>query len=51
MVAATLHDDNVLDAADLTRVMDAKRNRLKTAGCLETVIADVSPDEIGGCRT
>ncbi|MGI6419318.1 MAG: AAA family ATPase [Thermoguttaceae bacterium] len=48
MVAATLHDDNVLDAADLTRVMDAKRNRLKTAGCLETVIADVSPDEIGG---
>ena len=43
-----IYDDNVLDSADLARVMDAKRNRLGTTGCLESIVADVSPDEIGG---
>ncbi|MHB8900111.1 MAG: AAA family ATPase [Thermoguttaceae bacterium] len=48
LVAAAVQGDNVLDAEDLGRVMDAKRNRLSTAGCLETIVADFSPDDIGG---
>jgi hypothetical protein len=40
----------VLDAADLPRIVDAKRNRLGTMGCLEPIVADVSPDEIGGLK-
>lgn len=48
LVAAAVHDDNVLDAGDLNRVMDAKRNRLSTTGCLETLVADVAPEDIGG---
>jgi len=48
LVAAAVHDDNVLDTADLNRVTDAKRNRLSTTGCLETIAADVAPEDIGG---
>jgi MoxR-like ATPase len=48
IVAGVIRDDNVLDIADLPRVVDAKRNLLGTTGCLESIVADVSPDEIGG---
>jgi AAA+ superfamily predicted ATPase len=48
IIAAAIYQDNVLDAADLPRIIDAKRNRLGTTGCLESINADVSPDEIGG---
>ena len=48
VISAALHDDNVLDASDLPRVMDAKRNRLSTTGCLESIVADVAPEDIGG---
>lgn len=48
VLSEAILDDNVLDASDLARVVDAKRNRLGTTGCLETIAADVSPDEIGG---
>ena len=37
-----------MDSSDLPRIVDAKRNLLGTAGCLESIAADVSPDEIGG---
>jgi len=40
--------DNVLDISDLPRIVDAKRNLLGTTGCLESIAADVSPDDIGG---
>jgi AAA+ superfamily predicted ATPase len=40
--------DNILDRSDLLRVIDAKRNLLGTAGCLDAIAADVSPEEIGG---
>ncbi len=50
IVAAALHGDRVLDSGDLTRIVDAKRNRLGTTGCLESIMADVSPDEVGGLR-
>lgn len=48
LVAAAVHDDKLLDANDLNRVMDAKRNRLSTQGCLETMVADIAPEDIGG---
>jgi AAA+ superfamily predicted ATPase len=50
VVAGAIREDNVLDAADLPRIVDAKRNRLGTTGCLESIVADVSPDEIGGLK-
>lgn len=50
VVSGAIHVDNVLDAADLPAVMGAKRNLLGTTGCLETIAADVSPDEIGGLK-
>ncbi len=48
VVSEAIFDDNVLDRSDLARVVDSKRNLLGTAGCLEAIAADVSPDEIGG---
>ena len=50
VVAAAVHEDNVLDSSDLPRIVDAKRSRLGTTGCLESIAADVSPDEIGGLK-
>jgi len=50
IVAGVIHDDNVLDGSDLPRVVDAKRNRLGTMGCLESIMADVGPEDIGGLR-
>lgn len=48
IVAGAIHDDNVLDGSDLPRVIDAKRNRLGAMGCLESIMADVGPEDIGG---
>jgi ATP-dependent 26S proteasome regulatory subunit len=48
IVSGAIHHDHVLDGSDLPRIIDAKRNRLGTMGCLESISADVSPDDIGG---
>jgi ATP-dependent 26S proteasome regulatory subunit len=48
VVAGAIRADNILDVSDLPRIVDAKRNLLGTTGCLESIAADVSPDEIGG---
>jgi AAA+ superfamily predicted ATPase len=48
VVAGAIRGDNMLDATDLPRVIEAKRNLLGTTGCLESIAADVSPDDIGG---
>lgn len=48
VVTGAIYADDVLDGADLPRIMDAKRNLLGATGCLESIAADVSPDEIGG---
>jgi SpoVK/Ycf46/Vps4 family AAA+-type ATPase len=48
VVRGVIFDDNVLDGSDLQRIVDAKRSRLGSMGCLESIAADVSPDEIGG---
>jgi len=48
VVAAAVYDDNALTPKDLPRMVEYKRNLLKSAGCLETIAVNVSPDEIGG---
>jgi AAA+ superfamily predicted ATPase len=50
LVSAAIHDDGVLDGAQLPRIMEAKRARLGTLGCLESITADVPPDDMGGLR-
>ena len=50
IIAGAVHDDHSLAGADLPRIVDAKRRRLGTTGCLESIIADVPPDDIGGLR-
>jgi ATP-dependent 26S proteasome regulatory subunit len=50
VVAGAIRADNVLDVSDLPRIIDAKRSLLGTTGCLESIAADVSPDEIGGLK-
>jgi ATP-dependent 26S proteasome regulatory subunit len=50
VVSEVLYEDYVLDRTDLPRLVEAKRIRLAATGCLESIVADVSPDEIGGLR-
>jgi AAA+ superfamily predicted ATPase len=48
VVTGAIFDDNALDGSDLPQIMDAKRNLLGTAGCLESIVADVTPEDVGG---
>jgi SpoVK/Ycf46/Vps4 family AAA+-type ATPase len=48
VIAAAIHDDNVLCSADLPRLVEYKRNLLKSAGCLEAINVNVAVNEIGG---
>jgi ATPase family associated with various cellular activities (AAA) len=48
VVSLAINADEVFSAEAFPRVVEAKRNLLRSAGCLETVNANVSPDEIGG---
>src|SRR5438105_2655929 len=48
VVASAIHDDNVFSTEDLARVVEAKRNLLQSAGCLEAISVNVDPHEIGG---
>lgn len=48
VVAAAIHDDNSLTAADLARIVEYKRNLLRSAGCLDAVTVDVHSDDVGG---
>jgi MoxR-like ATPase len=50
IVAGAIHEDHVLDSGDLARVIDAKRNRLGSMGCLESIAVDVGPEDIGGLK-
>ncbi len=50
VVSGAIHEDDVLDGSDLPRIVDAKRSRLGTTGCLEPIMADVSPEQIGGLK-
>ncbi len=48
VVSLAIQSDEVFSAKDFPRVVDAKRNLLRSAGCLETVNANVTADGIGG---
>jgi len=48
VVAAAIHDDSALTPDDLQRMIEAKRNLLQSAGCLEAVTVNVTVDQIGG---
>ncbi len=48
VVASAIHDDYALTAEDLPRIVEAKRNLLQSAGCLEAITVNVAVDEIGG---
>jgi ATP-dependent 26S proteasome regulatory subunit len=50
VVAGAIEADQAFDSAGLPRIVDAKRRILGTMGCLEPIIADVSPEEIGGLK-
>jgi SpoVK/Ycf46/Vps4 family AAA+-type ATPase len=48
VVAAAIYHDNALTAQDLPRLVEYKRNVLKSAGCLEAINVNVAVNEIGG---
>lgn len=48
VVATVVYDDYQLTGEDLPRVIEAKRNLLRAAGCLESISVNVTPEEIGG---
>ncbi len=50
-LSEVLYEDYILDQSDLPRLVEAKRTRLATTGCLESILVDVSPDEIGGLHS
>jgi len=48
VVAAAIYDDFKLDTSDLARIVEGKRRLLSSTGGLESIVADVTPSEIGG---
>lgn len=48
VVASCIHDDYTLNADDLPRLIEAKRNILQSTGCLESITVNMAVDEIGG---
>lgn len=48
VVASAIYHDNSLDADDLPRIVEAKRNLLQSAGCLEAINVNVQIEELGG---
>lgn len=48
VVASAIHYDDDLTREDLPRLVEAKRNRLQSTGCLESISVNVRVEEIGG---
>lgn len=48
VIASAIYQDYSLRGDDLSRIVDAKRQLLGATGSLEAIIADFSPDDIGG---
>src|SRR5262249_36628735 len=48
VIAAAIHQDFALTPDDLPRIVEAKRNLLQSAGCLDSINVNVTVDEIGG---
>lgn len=47
-MSAAIHDDYMLTADDIPRIVEAKRCLLGTTGCLEPIAADFPATDIGG---
>jgi SpoVK/Ycf46/Vps4 family AAA+-type ATPase len=48
VIASAIYQDYRLCGSDLSRIVDAKRQLLGSTGCLESIVADFSPEDIGG---
>jgi SpoVK/Ycf46/Vps4 family AAA+-type ATPase len=48
LISSAIHNDDSLSADDLPRIIEAKRNLLQSAGCLESIPVNIALDEIGG---
>lgn len=48
VVASVIYQDYKLNGGDLSRIIDAKRRVLASAGCLESVAVDRASEDIGG---
>lgn len=48
IVASAIYDDYTLDTSDLAKIVEGKRRLLSSAGGLESIVADISPSQIGG---
>ncbi len=48
IVASTIYQDFSLTASDLPKILEAKRTLLGSSGCLESIAADFSLEDIGG---
>lgn len=48
VISAAVIDDSSLNATDLPRIIESKRTQLGSQGCLESIAADSTADQIGG---
>lgn len=48
LIAGVIHDDRELSIVDLPKVVEGKRLLLGHTGALDTIAADVEPDDVGG---
>jgi SpoVK/Ycf46/Vps4 family AAA+-type ATPase len=48
IVTAVILDDFTFNAADILKVVEAKRELLGSLGCLETISVDVAVEDVGG---
>lgn len=51
IVASAIYQDFSLTASDLPKILEAKRALLGASGCLESIAADFSMEDIGGLET
>ena len=51
VVASAIYDDLALTSDDLPHVVEAKRTLLGSAGCLEAIAVDFTPEDIGGLES
>jgi ATP-dependent 26S proteasome regulatory subunit len=48
IITAAIYQDNALTGDDLPRIVEAKRQRLQSSGCLESILVDVEIEQVGG---
>lgn len=51
VISSAIHEDDSLDGSDLPKIIEAKRTLLGATGCLESIAADFSSDDIGGLKS